>query len=791
MTTLIKAINYEGLKEFIPLQKDKIKKDSKKNIINNLIEFPIEEGIKNSIYLYNRLQYKCLYNFKDSLDKPDNRFKLINTNELDLKLENQKLPNDKLLFSIQMVEGEMRVYSKDNKINISGINSVFNNLFCNFKNEDNNFCGTIFKDYINFSSLNLNNLPETYKVLFKSIEDNLIQDTLLPLPIFIKELYIYSNDITAEELEIEKNKNISKSISSSLDVPMINYLGKDNGKYSTFNLTTVDFPLINNCYYEILSKEGHFNCYIDENSVIIGDKIQNISGKIRVKNITAPYKLKIIRNDNSKLKISNAYNFMQYNYPNIFKVMTEFPFEFPNEVDSENCQWFARGCVNILEFPSQNLLNCTNAYGYYAGCTNSIKFGKLIADNCKNMSGLYFNCNNSEIFPKNNTSKNENFSQYYYNCFKGNNYPLLDTSNGKNFKEMHKSNNSMTSLPNYDTSNGENFFEFISGSLITECKNINVSKAKILNRFLMSNTLLEIVDNLDTSNCSDFQYMFWQDVSLKSVCNIDLSSISLNIYQNALFEMLKNCNSLPSITFNNVPVGVTEEQLRSSTSAPETCEIIINYREIQERTPIRIIKAENMKLVDIDINGDMPIIREGNKPLDDYIVNSGDWGTIYDDGDKFKCFVTKDNLIYIGDSYNSTTRTELQPEVPEGIEIPKGSFYLNGKIIFENGSYNSFIFNSINNHPTRDSIHVLYQGYNNNSYVFKTNKVNDIDLMFGKYKNIIYEQQNYVKDFLCFAPLPYSSSEINMISFKQFNIYEGQLFSEELEAELEKIKGGN
>lgn len=47
---------------------------------------------------------------------------------------------------------------------------------------------------------------------------------------------------------------------------------------------------------------------------------------------------------------------------------------------------------------------------------------------------------------------------------------------------------------------------------------------------------------------------------------------------------------------------------------------------------VRLIQAEEMKLVDYDKNSDMEILREGNKPLDEYIVEQDDWGTIYSDG---------------------------------------------------------------------------------------------------------------------------------------------------------------
>lgn len=546
MTTFIKAINYEGLKEFIPLQKDKIKKDSKKNIINNLIEFPIEEGIKNSIYLYNGLQYKCLYNFKDSLDKPDNRFKLININELGLNSKNFDVPDSRLVGVLDFTNGKFDYWFKDKNIKPIGIDNIINYNDGSYISENNSFGGILDKenglflskqnikynrktnfatgcipldneeerffeilknddiyeihvlkdfdisnakyrricfygfdsnfydDYINdsrnkrtyvveflqkpknlrtsifvnydkthkigncisntsteiteeqgttenicwlscygdenpenvaggklymffFNSnakkgdiikfkfgvyktygytplknifkggfLKLNNLfyIDNHTWIFKNIKYNSDESSFLlvfgdknesgggaaanagiigsnishvifnkdirkTLDNFLKstgslhfnsytlenrntvciydqtwesnnknkgflnQVYIYEGQLTEEEClkELKKNIKCPESI-NSLHIP--NCYGYNDGNFSTYNNVNNDFPLFNKCYYEIISKEGHFSCYIDENDNIIGDKIQNINGVIRVKDITAPYKLKIM-----------------------------------------------------------------------------------------------------------------------------------------------------------------------------------------------------------------------------------------------------------------------------------------------------------------------------------------------------------------------------------------------------------------------------------------------------------------------------------------------------------------
>lgn len=330
-----------------------------------------------------------------------------------------------------------------------------------------------------------------------------------------------------------------------------------------------------------------------------------------------------------------------------------------------------------------------------------------------------------------------------------------------------------------------------SGIFNLECK--NTEKISGYQSMCQGCNRLISIKGFNTRSGNNFGAMLYGCNSLQEIMPIDLSSVMFEKIDSIFGKnMLTFCNSLPSITFNNVPAGVTEEQLRTATGAPETCKIIINHREIKEHTPIRIIKAENMKLVDIDVNGDMPIVREGNKPLDNYIVNSGDWGTIYDDGANFKCFVTSNNEIYLGKAYNSSTATELHPKIPEGVEIPEPHFILS-KTNKETFINNSFIFTDVLTHNHNEYTQRYFcQVWGGQWIEFYYPEGGKNDLCFsylnwlepitnsrggwgGVFNNSIFkinESSQYDK--------PYTTTGIY--------IYEGQLFAEELEIELSKIK---
>lgn len=370
-----------------------------------------------------------------------------------------------------------------------------------------------------------------------------------------------------------------------------------------------------------------------------------------------------------------------------------------------------------------------------------------------------------------------------------------DTSDGKDFYSCFK----QCGVKNYDLDfrNAKRLERcwWDSGAVNVNIKNATKIEGTLNQLFRDSANLISVTGKVDTSKIYMFLETFRYCSNLQRIgFSIDLSSI-YEVSDSYLYCFLSNCNSLHSIVFNNVPIGVTEEELRTVTRAPSTCQIIMNHRQIQERTPIRIIKAENMKLVDIDVNGDMPIIREGDKPLDEYIVNSGDWGTIYDDGANFKCFVTKDNLIYCGAGYNSTNRKEFQPEIPDGIEVPNCSFNIEHRGTVENYSYlmTNVSFKSWEVPLIRGSQFTTpYEYYRINNYSYTNDDILISDYYQIAIKNAQKKQISIIDRYqIGEMPLSFTYGRIREQSFSQFNIYEGQLFAEELEAELNKIKGGS
>lgn len=97
----------------------------------------------------------------------------------------------------------------------------------------------------------------------------------------------------------------------------------------------------------------------------------------------------------------------------------------------------------------------------------------------------------------------------------------------------------------------------------------------------------------------------------------------------------------------------------------------------------RIIQAQNSKLIEWDKDGNYPIKREGNLPLDSYIVASGDWGTIYSDG-----AVTVERLATT--TFNDYNTALSQLEEIQASEI---------NLLNEEG-YTPFDFNSLTDHET-------------------------------------------------------------------------------------------
>ena len=222
---------------------------------------------------------------------------------------------------------------------------------------------------------------------------------------------------------------------------------------------------------------------------------------------------------------------------------------------------------------------------------------------------------------------------------------------------------SATSFPQLDTTNGTQFNAMFYGCKIRQA-------------------------TLNTEDGFNYNSMFYNCKELESVSDINLSSITIEQINNCLNNMFFNCEKLANIKFVECPVGTNADSLKQIIKVPSSCNVIVEERKPRTNFEVsKVIKVENMKLVEVDNNSGISIKRKDNKPLDSYIVNSGEWGTIYNDNESFRLFVTKDNLIYLGTAYNSSKRTEVQPEIPEGIEIPDSCLILEKEGDFKNVSF--------------------------------------------------------------------------------------------------------
>lgn len=149
---------------------------------------------------------------------------------------------------------------------------------------------------------------------------------------------------------------------------------------------------------------------------------------------------------------------------------------------------------------------------------------------CVNLASFFAGCNNVISIPKLYTKNSTSFYSMYRGCYNLLNPHQIDTSKGKDFSWMYEECRSVVEFPQIDTSKGETFKSMYNGC----------TKAT-------------------------------------KVSDIDLSSITAEKI-NELDSMLNGCTSLKSVTFNNVPPTISEEQIRAVTKAPSSCQIIINNR---------------------------------------------------------------------------------------------------------------------------------------------------------------------------------------------------------------------
>lgn len=160
-------------------------------------------------------------------------------------------------------------------------------------------------------------------------------------------------------------------------------------------------------------------------------------------------------------------------------------------------------------------------------------------------------------FPK-DTSDCTDFSYCFISCEKLTSLPMMDTSKGTNFTDMYYGCNNAISFPQIDTNKGTSL-NFMYGWC----------------------THIEILPQLNTSKVIDFRYMYYNCYRVVKVSEIDFSQADNSDLDGIkTSSMFYGCEVLKTIIFNNLPIGTTEETLRTKCSIPETVtEIIMNFRQ--------------------------------------------------------------------------------------------------------------------------------------------------------------------------------------------------------------------
>ena len=88
-------------------------------------------------------------------------------------------------------------------------------------------------------------------------------------------------------------------------------------------------------------------------------------------------------------------------------------------------------------------------------------------------------------------------------------------------------------------------------------------------------TGLKKIGVMNTVKCTEFSYCFRKS-QIETIDSIDLSAVIT--FNDSNFTSMFSDTKIKKVTFNNVPAGITVEQMRTATSAPSTCEIILNHR---------------------------------------------------------------------------------------------------------------------------------------------------------------------------------------------------------------------
>ena len=265
------------------------------------------------------------------------------------------------------------------------------------------------------------------------------------------------------------------------------------------------------------------------------------------------------------------------------------------------------------------------------------------------------------------TSDTEDFSYMLSRGKKLDHLSELDTERGINFEGMFLYNEERVLLPTMNTSKGTNFTRFCDNCLSLTTIDINTSKAKTLNAFAFNCMgLIELV--VDTSNAIDISRMCEECVSMTDISPISLKSFEYEdvVNHSKANNAFKGCRSLNTLSFIDVPIGLTEELLRDRMGILGSCELNpIKYRDTILRVPAKTLSIENGNIKIIEGDNRVKLLINGNKTLESCKRVNESWGIIYSDGDEiynpiqFGCFVTPDNEIYVGNSYENIINTSV------------------------------------------------------------------------------------------------------------------------------------
>ena len=269
------------------------------------------------------------------------------------------------------------------------------------------------------------------------------------------------------------------------------------------------------------------------------------------------------------------------------------------------------------------------------------------------------------------TSDCQDFSYAFSGGLKLDHMSELDTGKGINFEGIFNFNEYRSLLPNMDTSNGKNFSRFIDSCVALVTMGVNTEKGETFEAFAHNCPELVSITELNTSKAKDISRLVDECTGLTDIPPIHLTQFEYeDIMINGKAEnAFRNTSSLGELTFNDVPIGLTEEDVRQAMNIMPSCSIVnLNYRSTVLKTPRKTLKTENKELVETNVTtNNVGIVREGSVPLSNLIKHKEEWGTIYSDSiednnpnpTSFGCFITPDNMIYVGNSYENIADTTV------------------------------------------------------------------------------------------------------------------------------------